>query len=597
MSSSGPYQSRLFNLLNRHRIRWSDRVTQAVRQIQVATEWGVQTLLYPIYLIVQMGRSTRQQLEQQVYSSAALPAGSQLELDTQLQYCAVDAPIEQVLQAVNPWLSEGNEENTKLEEEQTNIWGKLGKFVPQLLFNSPKKSKTRWFRHQNKALELTSDRLPQQGETLSNLAIGERQSLLANVSLDKTNSLPQRDKKVLTIQGIASLVESRVLVLVTQDNHILDILTSQQQQQLQQRIIQSLAAYRPHRSFLKTATKKILQILPNFSSEDSKALPPVRFAWDIINWIQTSPVALKANLFGESSLVSVSSESTEISYKRCGSSRKAGSPLAELSIILDRALAGLETQSQNLVTFVDRTINNLPIKINQTDTLKQRQSPGENLNTAREHCEPDPFQLQVLIKAAIDYFFGNAYGNVASSNLPHSSNRIPLKPTTSSPSLPTASPEDPWLSWSDLFNDTLSSPTIAQTFQKVVTLQGDSDKKSLPETARKPTNSRQWSRSRIKSRLQLPKSRALFVVASEITDVTLKQQEHSTLNTTNAEVISSFSSSQPTPDWVETDATALGYVKHPLEILLELLDRIILWLEELALKIWRQLKRLKAFSR
>jgi hypothetical protein len=48
---------------------------------------------------------------------------------------------------------------------------------------------------------------------------------------------------------------------------------------------------------------------------------------------------------------------------------------------------------------------------------------------------------------------------------------------------------------------------------------------------------------------------------------------------------------------VETDATALGYVKHPLEILLELLDRIILWLEELALKIWRQLKRLKAFSR
>ncbi|MBE9167775.1 hypothetical protein IQ238_09675 [Pleurocapsales cyanobacterium LEGE 06147] len=585
MSSSGPYQSRLFNLLNRYKIRWSDRVTQAVRQIQIATEWGIQTLLYPIYLMVQMGRSTRQQLEQQVQSSSALPPGSELELDAQIQFSAVDAPIEKVLQAVKPWLIEGNEEKRELEDKQTNIWGKLSKFVAQLRSPIPKQIKIEWFRHQNKALELTENRLPQQGENLVNLAISDlrsrslrdRQSLILNSHLDETNSLPRRNKRTLAIQGIATLVESRVLVLVTQDNQILDILTSQQQQQLQQRIIQALAAYRPHRGFLKTTTKKILQSLPNFSSNNSKALPPVRFVWNIIDWLQTSPVALKTNLFGESSLVSVSSESTEISYKR--------SPLEELSIILDRALAGLETQSQNLVTLVHQVGNNLSYKINQTGTLKQRQSPGENLNATREHSEPDPFQIQVLIKAAIDYFFGKVYGN----DLSHSSSKIPLQPTTSSSSLPTASPEDPWLSWSDLFSDTFSSPTIAQTSQRLVTLKGKTDKKSLPEAIHKPTKSKQWKKNRIKSRLQPLKSRALSVVQTHLTNVTLKPQESSTLNATDnstgAEVLHSR---QTTPDWVETDATAVGYVKHPLEILLEWLDRTILWLEELALKIWKQ---------
>lgn len=589
MSSSGPYQSRLFNLLNRHRIRWSDRVTQTVRQIKVATEWGVQTLLYPIYLMVQMGRSTRQQLEQQVYSSAALPPGSELEVDTQMQFSAVDAPIEQVLQAVKPFLIEGNEEKNELEAEQTNIWGKLGKFVAQFRFHIPQKNKTRWFGNQNKTLELTGKQLPQQVER-SNLVISSRQSLIVNANLDRTNSLPQRDKKVLTIQGIASLVESRILVLVTQDNQILDILTSQQQQQLQQRIIQALAGYRPYQGFLKTTTKKILRSLPDFSANNSKALPPVRFAWDIIEWVQTSPIAIKANLFGESSLVSVSSESTEISHKRYGSTRKAGLPLEELSIILDRALAGLETQSQNLVTLIERVGNNLPLKINQTDTLQQKQSFEESLNAAKEHSEPDPFQLQILIQAAIDYFFGKVSGK----NLSHSSGKTPLQPTISSHSLPIAPPEAPWLSWSDLFSDTISSATSTQTSQKLVSLERETDQKSLPEAARKPTKSRQWNRSKIKSLLQPPKSRALSVVQTQPTDVTLKQQEDSTLtstdNCTGTEVTSSFSSPQVTPDWVETNATAVGYVKHPLEILLELLDRTILWLEELALNIWKQVK-------
>jgi len=44
------------------------------------------------------------------------------------------------------------------------------------------------------------------------------------------------------------------------------------------------------------------------------------------------------------------------------------------------------------------------------------------------------------------------------------------------------------------------------------------------------------------------------------------------------------------PDWIETEARAIGYLKHPLEQILELLDIFILWLEENLKKIWYWLR-------
>ena len=50
------------------------------------------------------------------------------------------------------------------------------------------------------------------------------------------------------------------------------------------------------------------------------------------------------------------------------------------------------------------------------------------------------------------------------------------------------------------------------------------------------------------------------------------------------------------PDWIETNATVMGYVKHPLEQLLAWLDSLMLWLEEMLLKIWQHLINLGAIK-
>lgn len=51
------------------------------------------------------------------------------------------------------------------------------------------------------------------------------------------------------------------------------------------------------------------------------------------------------------------------------------------------------------------------------------------------------------------------------------------------------------------------------------------------------------------------------------------------------------------PDWLETPARAIGYVKHPLQHLLEGLDRLMVALETAALKIWSWLRESGYFDK
>ena len=70
---------------------------------------------------------------------------------------------------------------------------------------------------------------------------------------------------------------------------------------------------------------------------------------------------------------------------------------------------------------------------------------------------------------------------------------------------------------------------------------------------------------------------------------------------TAGEISTSFSTQttgmEAQPDWIETNATVMGYVKHPLEQLLAWLDSLMLWLEEMLLKIWQILINLGARKR
>jgi hypothetical protein len=103
----------------------------------------------------------------------------------------------------------------------------------------------------------------------------------------------------IAIQGIASSLSDRSLVLVTTDFQILDVLTPAQQLELQRRIVWEMAIHwRQHRIQIQDRGATFLPL----PQAQPRALPPVRAFWQWLAWMQQSPVAIATNLFQESRL-------------------------------------------------------------------------------------------------------------------------------------------------------------------------------------------------------------------------------------------------------------------------------------------------------
>ena len=96
--SSGRYQSRLLNFVHLQSRRLTQQWDHTLRNLQVATQWGVELLLYPIYLLLNPTTSAPKTL-----GSQEPPPRLNLEPETP---SSVDTPIEKVLAAVKSLPSE-----------------------------------------------------------------------------------------------------------------------------------------------------------------------------------------------------------------------------------------------------------------------------------------------------------------------------------------------------------------------------------------------------------------------------------------------------------------------------------------------------------
>lgn len=90
--SSGRYQSRIFNFVHQQSRRLTEQLEHTIRYVQVATKWGVELILYPIYLLLQPDQSSERTL-----SSKEPPTRLQLEAETPPP---ADTPIQNVLETV-----------------------------------------------------------------------------------------------------------------------------------------------------------------------------------------------------------------------------------------------------------------------------------------------------------------------------------------------------------------------------------------------------------------------------------------------------------------------------------------------------------------
>ncbi|MDJ0598277.1 MAG: hypothetical protein QNJ37_05500 [Crocosphaera sp.] len=368
----------------------------------------------------------------------------------------------------------------------------------------------------------------------------ETQHCLIQNKTKQTTQQNNNQKTPVMIQGMASEIESHDLVLVAENNTIIDILSETQQKHLKKYIRLETANYWYD---FKQNKRDDLGLIHTFTQKNEHILPPIRWFWQVMSWMQTGTVAMNLDLFGESSLVPV---------------------------VPKNNITSLSTNSE--VFYQENSIKSLQLSASLHQKIQKyreyiKQKSSESLNIDNE----DPFRIEFLIYAAIDYFFNRVIPQQQlTSNL--SQQQLQLS-TVSDNNFISEKIDDPWLSWDDLYQEVpvVNTPSPVQSSAALLSQSDPSShqpKKSFKKRKKRRKNSLKSQKSSNKSGVSLPKTH---------------KSKQSINSYSKIEKISSH--------WVETEAKTTGYVKHPLVRILEWLDSAIHWLEKLAHRLSQFLRK------
>ena len=608
--SSRPYKSRLFNFVNRRSLQFRDRIGETFRHLKVAAEWGAQLLISPLHWIFQPRNWTGEVLGTASSDKALPPAESYLSEPP------VDQPLEKILTAIEPWfeLPDASVLTANLNDVKSD--------------HSPRK----------KEIVLSSQFFQQIQQQLETPAPSQKLALPPAIAPQNPNPRPLGNlvsqiknifspTKDLVIRGISCVIENRQLVLTTADNEILDVLSLEQQNLLCQSIRAEMANYWYERRLQWSISQKMLGFIPLVNEQTEKVLPPVQLLWQTLHWLESQSFRPKLPHLTQSALVPATSLTTggnaliqKLDQRVAAlesQENKLGQQLFQqfnqgLQIVRHSAVveSSLEKTGQ-IIQKIDfphqlQKLNDSP-QLNQLKRLNAEflerisgqltqtnlgnaitslKNPENQLATpnAIESIPPDPFQIQVLIQAAIVYFFGQKSANA------HLSGQNGESLVSSTESM-----DDPWLTWEDLFIDRSTEVNVVNSPETSLPLPlRGLPKRTALKSSQSGKNRKKFQKKSKITRSTTSKSSKLSLKTSTLTetsvsshlDTILEEAIETALMRTNPKE----TGLEAAPEWIETEARAIGYHKHPLEQILEFLDIFVLWLEENLKKSWYWLR-------
>ena len=616
----GPYQSRLLNFISKQSRQVADNCDRTWRQFKEATLTATQILLYPAYLLVQSSRMLGRQLRESG-KTVDLPELQEFEGDEN-----PDLP--------QNWFGEVSESSSLAKPSQR---------IAQILY--------------------LAENLLNSSQTVTTLA---RFPLLLNPAINlsgqaakhQTTSVLEQSlaNTQLKVEGIASFIPARTLVLIGHENQILDILTPEQQELLEGRITWEVANGGPERR--EIAQKELKFNLGLESAAKKSQLPPVRRFWELMVWLQTSPVALKRNQFGESIFAVKKAIDRNLILVQKAIAPIAPAKIPQPSIAasnsIDQNIPKLETHFNSkldrspmplsFVTLLDRAAVNLEeftlppsakTTAEPTPQFKVKINtsvPQTNLDlSARNILEKYARNIEQVIWSSVDQLLGKE--TAASDNTEKSvaiqyylKQRQEQENTENIPEV-----DRPWLNWQDLFGEAApeqliagsSEPEESQVSPKVKPKIDELTGSTAVSTSPYPQAIHQMlgqlkqsllaknsqSKPQPASNLAITQKNSSALAAeptagpAQETQVPKNTNPNSRQNSQTPAAItaqtSRYTVAQPknqttnAPDeteYLETAAESMGYIKHPLEQVLEWLDAVMLRLEKIVEQLWNWAK-------
>ena len=542
-----PYKSRFLNSINRTVLRWNNNSKININKLKIAAKWGLQILIYPIYIGIQTARLAVGQLLTPSTNKNSSINDSYLPSDIDSE---IKQPIDKILKVINPQLP-------------------------------------------------------------------------------------------ISIKGIASELNEKKIVLVTQENELVYLENNLQEKQLKNFIKWELANYYRNQKILKSNHKNPHHLAP-IKINKPHVIFPLNIFWLTMKWIEKSPLAITLNLFGELYTIQkkqkIDNDSKSNNTINHDDYLESNSYLTSSAVItqIDKKISLLES-NQNLINLFN-SLETIPQKIKDITSEKKQLNFQNNLD--------NPFTIKAIIIAAIDYFFreSSKYKNITSSNqsnislstsqelpvnnildcaesfsisdsntletLEHKDNfrQKPLSKATIEETI-----ADPWLASNDVFELTTDNRNYYSHNNRnnsdQINVSGLNSFHILPES------SKLSSLNRIKEVLSNLKSQNISFRSVSSVNIPNKAkdnlpQQNSGENSitisskipikvkeilTYSEVKLNSSNSnnkenQNDDSFVETSATHIGYEKHFLEYILEWLDNTIVVIEESLLNLLKWLK-------
>lgn len=615
MSSSGRYQSKLFNFLQAGSRKLATQLEKAGQQIRWIAQTGGHYLLIPVYAVYQATRFVGKQLagtanpsESSAKTLGTAEANPETrESDRLSETPEGDRPIARVLNGVElvtvaATTADAEESWQVLVTEEDN---------------SPQPQ-------QKEVLALTSGRtgLRQRvlnwipGKILARFGVkGDRPGTLVPVaSTEQSLTVATPASEIATsrpvIQGIATLLETRSLVLISDRNQILDILTPVQQQQLQARIDGELAAAGYNlepKSLSSQATHSVLT-----GSPSQKQLPQVkrlRRLRQLIAGVQPVPLgnlldrslAKVGDLLQPSPLVLQPDGVSEVpQLQGTESPRRQGQPKIEAVLLkMDAAVARWEgmqlsqggTLSQTVADQGESLLKGIQ---NLAIALVTDPQPDPTTSELSEENQSLSLQLQRLIQSAVDYFFGTP-----DQALTGDSDRLLTHPEVSGKELPqTFENVKPLSGNSEVATGQLSSnpelDSLPDSFWGVEAVEQFLNPpypttrrigQSRPVSKTNRSKSTKGNHRRVQPQRSVPRT-AVQPTATVTVEPTSRVSRPSPAVDSPVQLPPQVKT-QPKSDWIDVEIAEVEYIMHPLEQALKWFDQILVWLEEKLIQGWQ----------